>query len=155
MDVESPKDDQNGRSYARIFGKLLFTVFYSGILAGSLGLGGGLVINPVLLSEGFRPEKASAVSALIVLFTAMTTSTQFLIAGAFDFGYAFYIMITSIAGSYLGNIFLKKLVKKYNKPSLFIWILAGLLLTSGVVLGITGTIRLAQQENLFRFGSPC
>ena len=35
--------------------RLFFNSYFSGVLAGSLGIGGGLVINPVLLKEGIPP----------------------------------------------------------------------------------------------------
>lgn len=34
---------------------LFFNSYFSGVLAGALGIGGGLVINPVLLKEGIAP----------------------------------------------------------------------------------------------------
>lgn len=34
---------------------LFFNSYFSGVLAGALGIGGGLVINPVLLKEGIPP----------------------------------------------------------------------------------------------------
>lgn len=47
----------------------------AGILAGTLGIGGGLVINPILLKEGLRPQIAAGVSSLVVLFTSLSTTT--------------------------------------------------------------------------------
>ena len=38
-----------------LFEILMIDSYVSGILAGTLGIGGGLVINPVLLKEGIAP----------------------------------------------------------------------------------------------------
>lgn len=64
-------------------------------------------------------------------------------------------MCISIIGSFIGNVYLKIIVKKYDKPSILIWILAILLLTSGVVLLLTGLGKIFTESNLFKFGYPC
>ena len=40
---------------SHLFRRLMPNTFISGVLAGTLGIGGGLVINPVLLKEGLSP----------------------------------------------------------------------------------------------------
>lgn len=58
-------------------------------------------------------------------------------------------------GALIGNMVLKKVLRKYNKPSLLIWILASLLIASGIVLPIIGSIKISQQKSVLSFGSPC
>lgn len=94
---------------------LLYKSYISGILAGILGIGGGLVINPVLLQMGYGPAESSALSAFVVLFTSASTSTQFLILGAFDYFNALFVAFLSIIGSIIGCFLLKYLIKKYKR----------------------------------------
>lgn len=94
---------------------LLFKSYCSGILSGMLGIGGGLIINPLLLNMGYLPLVASALSAFVVLFTSASTSTQFLILGAFDLKNAVYVALLSTVGSIIGCIFLRALMKKYKR----------------------------------------
>lgn len=54
---------------------LFFNSYFSGVLAGALGIGGGLVINPVLLKEGIPPQIAAAISSCVVLATSLSTTT--------------------------------------------------------------------------------
>jgi len=68
---------------------LLFASYGSGIGAGTLGIGGGMIMNPVLLSMGFLTEVAAAVAGFSVLFTSSSTTSQFAIAGAIDINQAF------------------------------------------------------------------
>ena len=58
-----------------LFEWLLINSYISGILAGTLGIVGELVINPILLKEGIAPQIAAAVSSCIVLFTSLSTTT--------------------------------------------------------------------------------
>lgn len=94
---------------------LLLKSYCSGILSGMLGIGGGLIINPLLLNMGYLPLVASALSAFVVLFTSASTSTQFLILGAFDMKNAVYVAFLSTIGSIIGCFFLRVLMKKYKR----------------------------------------
>ena len=51
----------------------------SGLLSGLLGIGGGLIVGPLLLDLGLHPLVSSATSNFLVLFTASSTSVQFMI----------------------------------------------------------------------------
>ena len=52
----------------------IFASLETGVLSGMLGIGGGIIINPKLISYGLDPEICAAVSATIVLFTSMSTT---------------------------------------------------------------------------------
>ena len=78
--------------------------YLSGIGAGTLGIGGGMILNPILLSMGFEVEVAAAISGYTVLFTASSTTSQFAIAGAINLGQAFVFLIFSAVGSFVGNM---------------------------------------------------
>ena len=135
--------------------KLGVLSYLTGVLAGSLGIGGGIIMNPVLLQLGYHPEIAAAISSFLVLFTSLSTSSQFLIVGAFDFNYAFVIFIFSALGSFLGNLVIMKLLRKYNRPSLIVWILFFLLLLSLLILPPVGFMKILEQKSYLTFGSPC
>ena len=61
---------------------ILFTypiyAFISGTLSGMLGIGGGLIVGPLLLDLGLHPVVSTATSNFLVLFTASSTSIQFM-----------------------------------------------------------------------------
>ena len=50
--------------------------FFSGILAGFLGIGGGTVLVPLLVSLGYEPIQAVATSALAITITALSGTIQ-------------------------------------------------------------------------------
>ena len=74
----------------------------AGVLAGLLGIGGGLVKGPLLLELGMRPQAAAATSGFMVLFTASSTTLQFLLAGALRADVAWLGMV-SLAAAAAGN----------------------------------------------------
>jgi uncharacterized membrane protein YfcA len=134
---------------------LLVKSYFAGIMAGSLGMGGGVIINPVLIKMGYRPEIAAAISGFVVLFTSSSTTSQFLVAGAFDFRNALTILIVSGIGSFLGSFYINRVIGKYNRPSLLIWILFALLVLSGMTLAPIGFMQIMKQNHIFQFNSPC
>ncbi len=50
--------------------------FFSGILAGFLGIGGGTVLVPLLVALGYAPIQAVATSALAIAITAISGTIQ-------------------------------------------------------------------------------
>ena len=50
--------------------------FFSGILAGFLGIGGGTVLVPLLVALGYSPIQAVATSALAITITAISGTIQ-------------------------------------------------------------------------------
>ena len=50
--------------------------FFSGILAGFLGIGGGTVLVPFLVALGYQPIQAVATSALAITITALSGTIQ-------------------------------------------------------------------------------
>lgn len=53
----------------------------AGLVGGMLGLGGGMVIGPLLLQMKVHPQMAAATSTLIVLFSSSAALTAFAVLG--------------------------------------------------------------------------
>jgi len=57
----------------------------TGTMAGLLGIGGGLLIGPLLLDLGVHPIVSSATSNFLILFISSSTSIQFMLSVYFLF----------------------------------------------------------------------
>jgi len=55
---------------------MMIICFIAGVLAGSLGIAGGLVMGPILLMIGLDPRISTATSNFMGVFTACSTSVQ-------------------------------------------------------------------------------
>ena len=55
--------------------------FCGGFIAGALGLGGGIIYNPVLLTLGLPPMVSAASGLYLVTFSKIATSLVYLING--------------------------------------------------------------------------
>jgi len=108
--------------------------FFAGCAAGLLGIGGGLVLGPMLLEMNVRAEVSAATSSLMVLFTASCTSIQFAILGQLDIEYALWLGAFTSAGAVVGVLAVQYAVKKLGRPSAIILSLATVILASAILI---------------------
>merc|ERR1711871_1096579 len=87
-----------------------------------------------LLELGLIPEVSASTSALMVLFIAASSSTQYTLLGMVDWNYAMILCVVSIAGSILGVTVVKWVVQKFNRVSIIIFVLATIISISSVLL---------------------
>lgn len=145
-------DYSQSRDHMRNF---MFDSFKAGVISGTLGLGGGMILMPMLISKNFLPAIASAVCGVLVLITSFSTTSQFLIMGAFDIKSTMIVVICSGIGSYFGSQLISYAVEKYEKPSLIMWVVFAVLLLSAIILPYVGVLNIIQNPKIFNFSSPC
>ena len=61
--------------------------FFAGIASSLLGIGGGLVVVPILMELGINPLVIVATSSFTVLLTGSSSAIQFLIMGIVSWDY--------------------------------------------------------------------
>ena len=129
-----------------------FTGFLAGIASGIIGVGGGLILNPVMLRLEIRPEVSTATSSFMVLFTSTISMLQYAIAGKLNFFYGLWTVVFSLIGSCLGILVIKKLVDKYKRSSIIVMLLALIMATCAVIIPTYGILNYlnSKTENGFR-----
>lgn len=79
----------------------------SGILAGLLGIGGGTILVPLLVTLGYLPVKAVATSSLAILITSISGSVQNWRMGYFNWKRVILLglpaIVTAQIGVYIAN----------------------------------------------------
>jgi len=121
--------------------------FIAGLGAGLLGIGVGLVMNPVMLRMGVRPEVAAASSSFMILFAASFATIQYFEAGMVDPAYGLWLLVTAFIGSAIGIFSLTKLVQKYDRASLLVILLSVLLCLAAVMILTYGIIDTVDKES--------
>lgn len=139
----------------KMFKSIILQAYIAGALAGTLGMGGGIVINPMLLGMGLDPAVSTAVSSVVVFFTSLSTTTQFFVLGGIDISKVIFILSCSGLGAYISSHYLDKFIQKYKRPSLIVWILVFMLVCSTVTMTFVGAVRVSEEQAKFSFGSPC
>ena len=87
--------------------------FLGGYASGLLGIGGGVVMVPVLsLAVGFPIHLAVAASMFIMIFTSISGAITHLTFGNIQLEYAAYIIVGTVAGTQLGAAIANRLKEK-------------------------------------------
>ena len=114
--------------------------FIVGLMAGLLGIGGGIIIGPILLMFGVDPEEMSATSSFMIFLTASSTVIQYIILGILSFTdfsiYFIVAFITFLMGMYL----LRWLISKIGSRSIILYILAIVVFISGILMVYQGSV---------------
>jgi len=86
--------------------------FVGGWVAGALGLGGGSIYNPVLLSMGVPPKVSSATGLYLVSYSTFAASLIFILNDSLNIYYGLWISLWSVIGTLFGllaaNWYMKK-----------------------------------------------
>jgi uncharacterized membrane protein YfcA len=148
-------EQTSGHFSRKMFKSIILQAYIAGALAGTLGMGGGIVINPMLLEMGLDPAVSTAVSSVVVFFTSMSTTSQFFIIGGIDVSKVIFILSCSGLGAYISSRYLDKVIQSYKRPSLIVWILVFMLICSTITMTFVGAVRVSEEQAKFSFGSPC
>ncbi len=94
---------------------LIIIGILAGILSGLIGIGGGLLMVPMLVMLGFSQHQAQGTSITVLLFPVMAFAVyNYYKAGYVNFKYALIIAIFFAVGSYFGS----KLAINFNQKNL-------------------------------------
>lgn len=91
--------------------KFILAGLFAGMLGAMLGIGGGLLKNPVLISFGIDPERARTASTVMIAFTSMSSMVSYVVIGGLNFEYAWPLMliigIFFVSGYYLSGLIIR------------------------------------------------
>ena len=105
----------------RLYG--MFT-FVAGIVAGLIGIGGGMVLGPIMLLMGIHPQVSSATNAAMIVLTSSSVAFIFVISGLVPWSYAVFYFLVCLYGSVVGKRKIDIYIKRTGRASLLIFILA-------------------------------
>jgi hypothetical protein len=88
---------------------LVATGVATGILAGLLGVGGGIILVPALVTLGFSRHRAAATSLAAILIVAVTGAVTFGIAGEIDLPTGVALGLGGLVGSTVGAGWMNRL----------------------------------------------
>jgi len=112
--------------------------FGGGALGGLLGLGGGVIMSPVLLEVGMHSESVQATTAVIVFLSSSLATIQFALINQIVWHYALWYSGVTIVATFLGQHLCEIYVRRTGRYSLITLSIAGVLLFSLMALTIVG-----------------
>lgn len=131
--------------------KLIFFSMITGAISTYLGIGGGMLINPLLLNFGMAPHIIIASTAVTTFFSSGISMINYIGSGSLLFIEAGIFGLASMIGSYIGIVITNFILKKYQNQSILIFFTCFILLLS--IIGLT-TNSIVSGIN-FEFNSLC
>jgi len=110
--------------------------FMAGVVAGLIGIGGGMVLGPLMLIMGIHPRVSTATTATMIVLTSSSVAIMFVTSGLVPWSYAVFFFCVCLCGALVGKKYIDGYVKKTGKASLLICILATIigLATAGCLI---------------------
>jgi len=101
-----------------------FFTFVAGIVAGLIGIGGGMVLGPLMLVMGIYPRVSTATTATMIVLTSSSVAILYVTSGLVPWQYAVTFFCTCFTGALVGKTKIDAHVKKTGKASILIFLLA-------------------------------
>jgi uncharacterized membrane protein YfcA len=108
--------------------------FAAGVVAGVIGIGGGSVLGPLMLTLGVDPRVSAATTATMIAMTASSLSVIYIIIGYIQWDYFLYSFFVCVSGAYIGKSHIDAYVKRTGMTSVLVGLLASIISLS--VIGI-------------------
>jgi uncharacterized membrane protein YfcA len=106
----------------------------AGCLAGLVGIGGGLIFSPFFLLMNVEPSVAVATSSTCVIFTASSTTLQYLLTDRIIVSLTIMYGLVNLLASYAGTSFVHLLQDNYGTRRSYITAIVGLGVLISMVL---------------------
>ncbi|KAL7511002.1 hypothetical protein ACHAXN_007916 [Cyclotella atomus] len=101
--------------------------FVAGVVAGLIGIGGGMVLGPLMLVMGVHPSVSTATTASMILLTSSSVAVMFVMSGLVPWEYAIYFFSICLVGAYIGKTKIDAHVKRTGMASILIGCLAAII----------------------------
>jgi uncharacterized membrane protein YfcA len=123
--------------------------FFAGIVAGLVGIGGGMVLGPFMLVMGVDPRVCSATNASMIILTSSSVAILFVTSGLVPWQYAVCFFCTCFVGAYIGKRYIDGYVKKTGKASILIFLLGSIIAFATIAALVIVMTRLAEANWCF------
>lgn len=137
--------------------KVVILAFVAGVVSSSVGIGGGMITNPLFASLGLDPKESSSTSNFLIITTSLAGVILFSFAGQLNLKFAFVVGVPCFISAFIGSYVVLGYINRTHKSSVLLVIMLYFLLASFVVL-IFKTFSLINNEgfsSLFKFKSYC
>lgn len=110
--------------------KMALIALVGGMMSSLVGIGGGMIFNPVMISFGVHPSVSSSTSMYMVLLSTFSSSMQFFLLGMLPLDYTLGFGLIVTLATLIGLLTVNKVNKKYGRPSFLVLLLAFVIIVS-------------------------
>ncbi len=109
-----------------------------GFVAGALGLGGGAIFNPALLTLGLSPKVCSSTGLYLVTFSKIASCLVYFLNDELDIPYGLWIGLLSTIGTLLSQYATRWYMRVSGRPSFIVWVLVFMFVLSVIAIPVFG-----------------
>jgi uncharacterized membrane protein YfcA len=121
---------------------LLALGFIGGWAAGSLGIGGGAIFTPALITLGVPPLVVTATGLYMVTFSTIASCLIYYLNGQLIFNFAIWICFWATIGTIIGLVICNHYLAKSGKQNPIVWVLFGMFIVSVIAVPLFGGLGL-------------
>ncbi|PFH31049.1 hypothetical protein BESB_033220 [Besnoitia besnoiti] len=135
---------------------LLLVSLTAGIMAGVVGIGGGLVLGPFLLTNGVPPAVTTSVNTTLILFTSSSAAAISIASATAPWDYCLLLFGVCFFTTLIGKAFVDRLVKRYHADYILVVLLLVIMFGSVVCTVISGVLTIKKGDPVdMSFKAPC
>uniref|UniRef100_A0A7N0ULE8 Sulfite exporter TauE/SafE family protein n=1 Tax=Kalanchoe fedtschenkoi TaxID=63787 RepID=A0A7N0ULE8_KALFE len=112
----------------------------AGYLGGVFGIGGGMLISPLLLQTGMAPEVTAATCSFMVFFSSTMSAFQYLFLGMDNVDVALIFSAVCFIASVLGLVIVQKAIQQYGRASMIVFSVSTVMALSTVLITSFGAL---------------
>jgi len=110
----------------------------AGFLGGFLGIGGGIIMGPLLLELGLMPEASQATTAMFVFLSSSLATIQFMVLGKAMPEYALWFTTWVVLATVVGQVCVDYVLRRWQRSSLIVLSIAAIIAGSLVMMTAIG-----------------
>merc|ERR1719486_1770011 len=110
----------------------------AGFLGGFLGIGGGIIMGPLLLELGMTNEASQATTAMFVFLSSSLATIQFVVLGKTMPQFVAWFTFWVVLSTFIGQTGIDYLLRKYKRASVIVLSIAGIIAGSLVMMSFIG-----------------
>ena len=126
-------NDYNSEVMENVEHRIVYIVtigIFAGIVSSSLGIGGGMITNPVFSGLGMDPKQSSSTSNFLIIVTAIASSFIFILSGQLNIPYSLCMGALCTVAAWIGSFFILKYINRTGKSSILLVIMEYFLIAS-------------------------
>lgn len=138
---------------------VLMLGLFGGWIAGALGLGGGVIFNPILIAMNVPPKVSSATGMYLITFSKIATCIIYFLYGQLQIDYGLWAAFWSSVGAVLGLYGANWYMEKFKRQSIIVCALVIILAISAIGVPVIGAFELVNKasagQSIIKFKSIC
>jgi uncharacterized membrane protein YfcA len=123
--------------------------FIAGTVAGLIGVGGGMLLGPLMLVMGIHPMVSTATTATMIVLTSSSVAILFVTSGLVPWTYAVTFFFVCCMGALVGKTVIDRYIRRTKKASLLVFLLATIISFATVGTVVIVLVRVAEANWCF------